>query len=181
MNTFWDAYKCEFPSLARLGGHDSAFQYFAWILRLNSLRVRATHLESKGRHKIFECVSDDECFNFYVVFKRDSFHSFNFEFPDFVKKCPEYAGHGESLNVEYVDVAIRKDCVLVFIYENGRAYFVYPKLVKRFCVEHKLYRSQKREFSYKKPDYTKKLVPESEQTYSFPLCLLIPFETYFGC
>jgi hypothetical protein len=131
----------------------------------------------------------------YWLFKKDHFHSFNYEMKGFVKAHPEFAGLGESINQEYLLYAIDKNATLIFQYQDNEAIYapsrqklleevkkIFPegnfenidstRLLKIFCDAYNLKRAQDRENEYKSNDYCDSTIRIHEITYSFPLKLL---------
>lgn len=160
---------------------ESAKNYFIYVL--NSYGFKAivqnefrADLENKGRHYLIKASKGNIEASFYFVFKHDMFHSFNYQFKDFVALKPEYRGFGESLNVECLHNALVSGSILVFCYEDGRLLAQYPMLVKRFCNANSLVRVQKRENKSKGFNGKQDLVQET--TYSFPVGLLDGFKTF---
>jgi hypothetical protein len=159
-----------------LSNHEVAFEYFRWLLGSRGFRVSMVTPFNRGRHLLIKAFKEAQECVFYVKFNREAFHSFNFEFRGFVASNPEFAGHGESLNVESLEIAINRNAILVFVHEDGGVYFGYPKLIKNFCEKHGLIRNQKRENAYKSVDSSGLTQLVQERTYSFPLLLLQNFE-----
>lgn len=155
---------------------DAGFQFFFNSLVNKGFRVVHVQEYNKGRHRFVEAVKNDKRVGFYVKYCKDTFHSFNFEFKDFVNEHPEFKGHGESINVEFLSVACLRADYLVFVYDDGRVYFTFPNLIRNFCIKNKLVREQVRGNEYRVEDYSgvKQLV--QERTYSFPIILLKNFE-----
>lgn len=160
-----------------LANSDVGFSYFVWQLKEFGLRVVHVQKFNKGRHFFIEAenVSGDR-FSFYMLFKKDTFHSFNFEFKDFIESNPEFRGHGESINVEFLQVAVNKNALLCFVYEDGRIYFTYPKQIKVFCEKNNLVRTQDRNNTYKTENYSGTVQVVQERTYSFPFMFLQNFK-----
>ena len=155
--------------------HESAFDFFNWWLRQQGFEIVASpQPHSKGRHKLYIVASKLNpaiVKSFYVVFKRDWYHSFNSAFPSFIDKHPECKGYGESLDTEYLDIALIHNSIIVFIHPDN-AYFIDSVLMDLYCINHKLYRQQDKENIYKKGNYTKEVKAEQEQTYCIPISLL---------
>jgi len=149
-----------------------AFDWFKRELVRRGWRVVRVKPYNRGRHVLIDVEKDGVRDSYYVLFKKDSFHSFNYEFKDFVRDNPDFSGHGESINVEYNHVAVCKFATLVFVYEDGRAYWVSPKLVSRFCEKYNLVREQDRENAYQVADYSGVKQIVRERTFSFPFKLL---------
>lgn len=146
----------------------AGLQHFLRELELQHFRVLGVKSVNFGRH----FVVDTDRGRFYVVFKREFFHSFASQFPHF-SSHPMYSAMGESLNKECLNVAIRRSAVLVFVYPSGRIYRVFPALFKRFAEGNGLYRVQSRGFFDKK--LGKKVY---ETTLSIPLTLLDRFDVH---
>ncbi len=137
--------------------------------------------------------------SFYWLYKKDHFHSFNYEFPDYIKKPNTLSGAGESINVEYLKFALNNNATLLFSYGHlPRAIYtpsrekllsllhtVMPEanfqntppiaLLKIYCKHYKLKRTQERINEYKANDYTENPIKVQEKTYSFPFKLMERF------
>lgn len=77
---------------------------------------------------------------FYCLFKHNFFMSFNYQFPDFVKRYPEFAGVGESINMIWLKKAMSYDAMLVYVYEDERIYTIKAKELWDFVNTHSLIR-----------------------------------------
>lgn len=160
--------------------HEAAFLFFQKELSLKGFKTLKVSQECKGRHKVFYCEKGGQLVSFWVKFDKDWFHSFNYQFPAFITQFPQYAGFGESINVEYLEKAIRWNIsFLVVINQYEDIYIITVKRLEEFVKEHKLYRFQDRTFNYKSKDFTSHKVAETEQTYSFPIKLLTNWK-YIG-
>jgi len=161
------------PNVKQLTNHESAFEYFQWILKQYDFTVSHVNYQSKGRHKIYHCIKDEKEISIYVKYDKEWFHSFNHQFPEFIKQHPEYSGFGESINVEYLSFAVNNNIdFVVFVNKEGEIYQIQAKELHEFCKKYKLYRSQNRTFNYKLTNFTGEREEQIEQTYSFPLNIL---------
>ena len=121
-----------------------------------------------------------EYFDFYLIFKRDFYKTFQNEFYEFTNKYPEFKGVGESINKEVLDKLCLRDperTILVFIYEDAKAYVVYPNLFKNFAEKNNLIRKQDALNTYKS-NGTVNIIQEI--TYSIPVheSFLINFDRW---
>lgn len=108
------------------------------------------NLLNQGRHSLMKPV-DVKQPTFYSLYKKDFFNSFGKMYPD------EPSGVGESINVEWLELALGlKVDFLMFVYSNGYAYRISPKIVKRYCESRGLVRDQ----------------DCGESTYVFPIMML---------
>lgn len=138
---------------------------------------------------------------FYFLFKKDFFHSFNYEFPEYIKQPNTFKGVGESINFEYLKLALNNNAVLLYCYQElknaiytpsqsklaSALSFVYPNanlsntpstaLLKLYCDHYDLKRTQERTNQYKVSDYTNGTIEVNEMTYSLPFKL---FERFKG-
>ena len=160
----------EYHTLER---HEAAFIYFEWILKNYGFKIENTKLESYGRHKIYYTRRENKKYIFYLKYDKEFFHTFNYQFQEFTKNNPEYAGYGESINTEYLEKAINIGTnFIIFMNNKGQTYFIDPILLKHFCKKHDLKRTQNKTNKYTKPDYTTIRHEEKEETYSFPINIL---------
>lgn len=165
----------------QISSHESAFEYFQWVLRQYNFKIKDVAYQSKGRHKIYFCEKNNRSFSFYLKYDKAWFHSFKYQFPEFIKEHPEYSGFGESLDTQYLIWAKeRKIDIIVFVNTEGELYMIQTDKLLDFCQKHKLFRSQKREFSYKSQNFSGSTQAETEQTYSFPLNILINWINVWG-
>jgi len=145
-----------------------------------------------NRNKFGHAFITTEQGNFYFLFKKDFFHSFNYEFPDYILKPNTFRGAGESINLEYMKFAMDNNATLLFCYEQlPRSIYtpskakllkslecIYPNanfqntppiaLLKLYCDYYGLKRTQDRENTYKTNDCMNGTIVVQEQTYSFP-------------
>lgn len=106
---------------------------------------------------------------FYVVYKRDFFNSFPVWFP---KYCGGIGGHtGESLNVESLDLAVRRKCLFIlFVYPDRQVLAIEPDYMKSFCLRNGLVRKQGKLNIVGGEQKT--LLSLQEQTYCIPIGIL---------
>lgn len=172
-----------------------------------ALRFTVDYLRSKfakgvliaDRNKFGHAFIKTQSGSFYWLFKKDFFHSFQYEFPNYSKQVGALKGLGESINNEYLKFCLNNRCILLFSYENQeRAIYTPSKqklvgilgtlmpeadldipavaLLKIFCDYYNLKRTQDRQNTYKLDNYSESEVVVNEQTYSFPVELLERFK-----
>ena len=125
---------------------------------------------NRGRHLLMQTIDERNKYTYYyVLFKHTDMHSFNNIFADFIKENPEYAGHGESINVEWLEYAKNRDATLIYIYPNQSIYSIPSQLAYKFCNKHSLVHEQDRENTYTLSDHTE---IRREKQYIFPIKLL---------
>jgi len=144
---------------------ERAFQLVIDILKEKGFKVKRIKYFNKGRH----CLIDTESNKYYVLFKHGFFYSFNKQFPQFAKE--NHSGYGESINKEYLNIAIKNDAYLLFIYEDGKIYLIHSYKVKKID----LVRTQEIQRIYNLPSFSNSREIVNEVTYSFPLNKLIRF------
>ncbi len=136
---------------------------------------------NEGKHFLFYPLSsDDSTPRFYAIFKREFFMTFNHVFKDFVTinnqyNTVEYNTVGESINADWLEVAIRTSDFILFVYEGGAVYKVPPLLIKNFCEKHQLIRVQDKKNIINTKNGTGAITTIKERTYSFPVALLERF------
>jgi len=124
-----------------------------------------------GRHAFFS-VDDPDIPSFYVLFKKCFFREFNSFFRVFVSENPSFEGEGESVNEDFLDLAISLgSSFFLFVYPSGEVFSVPVLLVKKFCDKFGLRRVQEVVNAYKCGDGVGGVVSVHEFTYSFPVCL----------
>jgi len=145
---------------------DSAFRDFFKELRARGEYPKPTYSFNKGRHRLIETENE----KYYVVFKREFYHSFAHEFKGLYDTYPHLEGEGESINEDALKIALRKQVdQIVFIHPNG-FYGVYPRLIKAFCEKNGLVRTQNKPNHYKGLGGFTETIKET--TYSFPKKLM---------
>lgn len=149
--------------------------------------------ENKFGHRLIKTSNG----NYYYIFKKDFFYSFNNIFKDYINEPNSIHGVAESINTEYIHFALRNKATLLFChlgYENAIYTVDKEKLIPllemaglygitnnstlmllMYCEHHKLKRTQDRTNEYKVNDYSENTVLINEQTYSFPFKLLKKF------
>lgn len=152
--------------------------------------------EIKERNHFGDAYIKTEKGNFYFKFKRDLFHSFQYEFPDYQKTKNHLDGIGESINQEYLEKAINKKCTLLFAYRQQPNAIYTPSrhkllailetvlpdedfkkipttvLLKIFCNYYNLIRTQNEPITINASDYSGCKVVQYEKTFSFPFALV---------
>lgn len=156
--------------------HQMAFDYLKKIL-VHGYKVRMVSPQNKGRHLLIEYQKhgSERYFYFYCLFKHERLHSFNILFKEFVNQYPEFEGHGESINVEFLEYARRREATLLYIYPDGSIYSIESNLVKNFCMKNDLVRTQNRENEYKIEYGNGQVEIVNETVYNFPFKLLSRF------
>lgn len=155
---------------------EMAYIHFASLLHkyLPVINVREQH---RGLHRMIETENID----FYCVFKRNLFISFNQQFPEFVLLNPEYRGVAETLNEEALKMLISraKKSLLVFLYENKNPnkkagkYVVNPNLFYKFAVHNDLIRVQDAVNVKNRADFS------GEREYIHEKTMHLPFQECF--
>lgn len=154
------------------------------------------NVQLKDRNMFGHALITSDKQNIYFIYKHDKFHSFPFEFPEYVKTKGSLSGLGESINKEYLLKALKNKCKLVFCYrENGNSIYTPSKqkllamlkmqmpsadlneipstgLLKIFCDINHLIRTQERANTYMANDNTESAIIVNEVTYSFPFKLM---------
>ena len=145
---------------------DNAFRGVAYLLRFKHEVFYFLTVFNRGRHCLFSPPVNSGLPKYYVLFKKSFFLSFSDLFP-------EFSVVGESINEEFLDLAVLSGVdYLLFVYDDGKVYSVSPLAVKRFCEQYNLIRFQ---------DKTSRVVKGGvrvsirEKTYSFPVTLLDRF------
>jgi hypothetical protein len=133
--------------------------------------------------------------NFYVIHKKSHFHSFRYQFKQYINSKYGISGDGESINREYLIFCIQKQCKLLFTYQDyekkiyklnrhllkSHLKLVMPgeysgvldvALLKNYCEKHGLIRQQEKTNTFATNDYTGSTIQVNEITYSFPFKLL---------
>ena len=137
---------------------------FDWFIKLHSGNIDHFDFKNHKRHLILY-LKDGR--RFYVLFKHEMIHSFNYLAKDLLKRFPELGGFGESINVEYLMLAKNLGCQLVYIYEDGKIYEINPKTVMSISI----IREQNKENKYIEDGLH---IVKNEREYVFPIKLLIP-------
>ena len=153
--------------------HVMAFDYLKRFFR-NKYDVWFTPIpKNKGRH-ILLISQESSPKRLYCLFKKEWLRCFNNLFPVFIRAYKGfYSGLGESINVEWLNYAIRAGVnYLVYVYPDRKVYVVSPLAVKKFCEKNGLIRKQDRINSYLLPNCSKSRELVNESTYVFPIKLL---------
>lgn len=155
-----------------------AFDSFLEVLKFKGFRVKMRKdREGLGGHIVVEAenIITKDYHYFYIVFKREKAHEFNSFFPAFVERFPDLAGWGESLNVECVEYARKREATIVFIYEDGSMYSILATAMYNICVRSGLRRVQERTNDKRKLNGYGASEVIREETYTIPLKLLERF------
>jgi hypothetical protein len=156
--------------------HRMAFDYLKDLLR-QGYKVKMVTPLNKGRHLLIEYQKhgSERYYYFYAIFKHTFMHSFNQLFKHFVDSYPEFEGQGESINVEFLEYARRREATLLFIYPDGSIYQIESNLVKNFCMKNDLVRTQERRNEYLIEYGNGSVEVVNETTYTFPIKLMSRF------
>lgn len=149
---------------------EAVYSNFRDILQMNKFGNYSIRWLHSHRHALFEPLQRN-IDPMYVIFKREFFIKFGKMFPKFARENPSMAGYGESINEESLELALKYDCMLVFIHKEG-VYTIYPAQVKKFCIKNDLIRTQERKNLVVNPNYSGEVEVIKERTYSFPLKLM---------
>lgn len=117
--------------------------------------------------------------NIYVLFKREPFYTFEYQFKEFIKKNPLLKGEGESVNLEVLNRCENFGCREIAIIHPNEVYFTFPNLIRNFCTTNHLIRGQVKLNYYVKQDSFKQQEQRQEVTYSFPQKILSTFKDRF--
>lgn len=151
-----------------LHNQEQAIRSFVDSLRIDDPSACVVGSFNKERHKIVKFCGE----KLYVVFKRDFFKKFDDYYPSFVESNPQYRGYAESLNKDFVTIAVSEADKLVFIHPDI-TYWCYPALMKRFCEAYNLQRKQIKENVYS--SFGEKEIKQ-ETVYNLPMKLLEMWE-----
>jgi len=111
-----------------------AFLKFMKKLKLKNYKIINVRDVNKDRHRI---VFTDRG-NFYLLYKKDYYNSFSTKYADFIYKVPAMRGVGDSINVDFLNLAIQKKVnFLVFIHET-ETFIVDPQDMKEYCEKNHL-------------------------------------------
>jgi hypothetical protein len=122
---------------------------------------------NKGRHILIR--NDTNDIIYYAVYKREYFNTFSKKFPDFIRKNPSMCMIGESINSNFLDIAIRKGVYQILFIHPNKIYSCFPLFFKKFAEKNNLIRTQnKLNIYFNESTY--------EKTYSIPLNLLERFD-----
>lgn len=141
--------------------HHVAFKWF-----IESFKGNIDHFDYKNHNRHLALWLKDGR-RYYVLFKHEPIHSFNYIAKSLIDKYPDLAGHGESINVEWCLFAKLNDFQLVYIYETGKVYEINPRTVQ--CVS--VIREQNRENKYIEDGNH---IVKNEKEHVFPIKLLSP-------
>lgn len=138
---------------------------FDWFIQLHEGNIDHFDYKNHGRHLAL-WLKDGR--RYYVLFKREMVHSFNYLAKDLLIKYPDLAGHGESINVEWLMWARKNGFQLIYIYEDLKVYEINPKTVEIVSVLNE----QKRENKYIEGGLS---IVKQERERLFPVKLLTPW------
>lgn len=129
------------------------------------------------RHAVYEPMSmRSDLSSFYVIFKRESFHTFEHWFPSFIQKNPEMKGKGECINKDILEFAKNRGIDYIMIIRSpGEIYKISVMVWYKYAIKNGLVRCQKKLNDYIVPNSNGKRQEISEVTYCIPLKLLEPF------
>lgn len=67
---------------------------------------------------------------YYCLFKREYFNSFNAFFQEYLDVHPEHKGIAESINKEFLAIALSYHATLLFVHQDGRIYTIPAETVR---------------------------------------------------
>jgi hypothetical protein len=137
---------------------------FDWFIRLFPNNVDHIDYRNHKRHLVLY-LKDGR--RYYVLFKHEMIHSFNYLAKSLIDKYPDLQGYGESINVEFCMLAKNKGCQLVYIYEDGKVYEINPRTVQAISIV----REQNKENSYIEHGLA---IVKNEREHIFPVKILQP-------
>lgn len=134
-----------------------------------------TNLEAQGKHikrvKKFNherhCIIETDAEKLYVIYKREYFNTFYKKFPDYFNKFNFKDLRGESINVNYLKLAMMEQVDFIVFIHPEKSYFIEPSRILNCCLRFNLIRYQDKINEYK-GNYGKG-IKENEKTYSFPI------------
>ena len=156
--------------------HHAGFDYLKGILK-QGYKISMVTPWNKGRHLLiqYQKFGNNNYYYFYCLFKHTTFHSFNNEFKNFVTSFPEFEGHGESINIEFLEYAKNREAMLLYIYPDGKIYSIESKLVYNFCYKNNLIRTQDRRNEYIEAYSNGSSMVVQEKEAVFPIKLMARF------
>ncbi len=156
---------------------DAAKTFLIRSLEKRGFQIQMVKPMNKGRHILFKTQSQ----NFYLLYKKEPLHSFNHLHKHYANQPNTFKGYGETINKECLEYAIRKNCLLLYIYEsdpfsnNGnKIYWVHPKQVKDFCTKNNLIRVHEKPTTEQIPN-SQSMQTFNEVTFDFPISFLHRF------
>ena len=155
----------------RFNNQDVAFSEFKKKLFRNAEQIKAVKPYNKGRHWL---IKTDES-TYYILYRRFPFKTFSKQFFEFSEKNPSYGEEGETINLNLLEIPLKHNAIIVFIYQNGSFKWIHSKAFNKFSKENNLIREQERGNVYNKGDYTGKKEIINETTASIPFSLLEDF------
>lgn len=156
---------------------ESAYNHVVNRLKYSGL-LKNYELLNKKRHMILWTGLEEPFDKIYMVYHRELFNTFPLKFyHSFIRYNEEYRfSKGESINKNCLDIAIKEECVVVFIYPDKKMRWVYPMVIKKFAEKWKLINRQDKYSIYRKNDYSGYYEGINELTYSIPTELLKKFD-----
>lgn len=166
----------------------SAFARLKKNFNLVGFSVLSERVCNKSRDLFLVVSKDAVVEKFYVKFRRDVsfndegvavgfFLTFHKQFPEFFLLNSALGAVGESINIEVLNEAIRLGVDrLLFCYGDGKVYWIYPALFKKFSETNNLIRKQEAVNYYNAKDFTGQSKGVNEVTYCVPVKLLNRFE-----
>ncbi len=178
----------EEKKVANLLTANAALLYFKKYLNSKKEKIREVIELNNNKHFFIRCLPEFEKEKrYYVLFKQDFFKTFSLQFPNFVKEFPQFDGVGESINKEWLELALSYceltkankfegtetiDVKLFFIYPDGSMFWEDPRAFHKFAETKGLVRVQDKHNAISKKDYTEDYVNIQEMTYCRPLKLM---------
>jgi hypothetical protein len=150
-----------------------AFRYARITLEKRYKTIFEWIPKNKKRHLLLRNVGHG--LNFYCLYKKDFFQSFNSRCPGFVKIHPELSGLGESINESNFQDALNHNATLIYIYPDGSIYGVHTKLIDKFFsllpeyIKNEMIRTQDKTNFYKASDGSGQYNAVLEQERVFPI------------
>jgi len=144
---------------------DKAFRDISILLSKHTDRpISVRNGFNRGRSKIVKI--DDK--KLLLIYKREYFKTFTKKFKVFSDKN-NITCVGESINVTTLKKALDANIDIIVFIHDDKLLCTNPKVIKRYCELHELVRVQH------KTNYYYKCI-EQEETYSFPVDILIEFD-----
>lgn len=150
---------------------DRAFSMINFFLRDKHGSWFVLSKYNKGRHLLLR--GGREAPNYYVLYKKDFFNSYNEFGGEILVVHPEFMGLGESINESCLGVALHYKAVLLFIYPDGKVYCIHSETLWNLSRRYpSMLHVQKRSNVYKVPDFQKGRDVVHERVILFPLKLM---------
>ena len=146
---------------------DRTTSFFAEYLKEINETWLSVESKNQDRHRLIKVNFEDKIKCYYLLFKQAPFYSFDKQFED---SKNEINGYGESINEEWLNYAISKNCSkIIVVYPNGFIYGIEPKIWKNYAVANNLIRITDAETNQL---INGNLIKASEKIYSIPLKII---------